>query len=63
MEPTSSGETATPETTETTALETTVPETTVPEKQVATPDKPILHDGGRGGFSRIPRCEKARKRA
>ena len=52
MELTSSGETTVPETTvpETTVPETTVPETTVPEKQVAMPDKPILHDGGKEGF-------------
>ena len=56
MELTSSGETTVPETTvpETTVPETTVPETTVPEKQVAMPDKPILHDGGKEGFLASP---------
>ena len=56
MELTSSGETTASETTasETTASETTVPETTVPEKQVAMPDKPILHDGGKEGFLASP---------
>ena len=53
MELTSSGETAAPETTA--ALETdAAPETTVPEKQVATPDKPVLHDGRKEGFLASP---------
>ena len=57
MELTSSGETTAPETTvpETTVPpETTAPETTVPEKQVAMPDKPILHDGRKEGFLASP---------
>ena len=53
MELTSSGETAAPETTA--APKTTAaPETTVAEKQVAVPDKPVLHDGRKEGFLASP---------
>ena len=53
MELTSSGETAAPETTA--ALETAAaPETPAAEKQVATPDKPVIHDGRKEGFLASP---------